>query len=316
MRSRRNPRPSPAGFTLVEVLVALSIMSMLMVALYTTLNSTLKARDQLETEARTAGLGPALLDIIEADLRRAWVLDIEGDQVFKGESRTMDGEPADTLAFLTSVDSSVSRRVDEREVPSDVCETGYRLRRNPVFQDVMELWRRQSFHVDDKPLEDGVYERLHDRVVSFQVRYVAEVDKYAEKLADWDASALHRLPALVDIELGLEVTPRSTDPAGPRGSAHRTLHYHRVIDMRRDSDICMRLHGQPPAFKASGEGDTGTNPDGSPKKPGEGGAENPDGTPTKPNGPGGPDGPFGPTTGGDNPPDLGDLLGDLLGGGG
>src|SRR5262249_28743844 len=144
-----------AAFTLIEVLIALAIMSLVMIALYTTLNVTLKARDQIEIQGRVARLGPQILDLIESDLRRAWLTDIDGDKVFLGESRTIDGEPADSLSFLTNVDSSVTHRVGDREVSSDVCETGYRLRRNPDLPDVLELWRRQSFHVDEEPLKDG-----------------------------------------------------------------------------------------------------------------------------------------------------------------
>jgi hypothetical protein len=75
--------------------------------------------------------------------------------------------------------------VGEREVSSDVCETANRLRRNPDLPDVLELWRRQSFHVDEDPLKDGVYELLHDRVVRFQVRYLNTLDPQEEELHDW-----------------------------------------------------------------------------------------------------------------------------------
>ncbi|HTE05661.1 MAG TPA: prepilin-type N-terminal cleavage/methylation domain-containing protein, partial [Planctomycetota bacterium] len=170
------------GFTLIEVMVALSIMSLIMVALYTTLNMALRTRDQLEIDAQVARLGPQILDLVENDLRRAWLMNIDGDKVFLGETRTVNGEPADSLTFLTTVDSTVTRRVEDREISSDICETGYRLRTNPKNPDVMELWRRQSFHVDEKPLEDGVYELVHDRVISFQVRYLETVDRMAEKL--------------------------------------------------------------------------------------------------------------------------------------
>ncbi|MHC4846027.1 MAG: PulJ/GspJ family protein, partial [Planctomycetota bacterium] len=204
-------RRAHAGFTLVEVMAALTIMSLVMVALYTALNTTLKVRDQLEHEAKVARLGPSILDMIEADLRRIWVMNIEEDLVFKGEGRSIDGEAADSLSFITTVDSVVSRRIGDIEVQSDLSETGYKLRRNPTLPDVMELWRRQSFHVDESPLEDGVYELVHDRVVSFQVRYLDEIDRYAEEYSDWDASEQHRLPALVDIELAIEAVPRTAD---------------------------------------------------------------------------------------------------------
>jgi len=270
MRPPRTARTRPAserGFTLMEVLVALAIMSLVMVALYSVLNASLLARDTLEREARVVRVGPDILDLIEADLRRAWVMDIDEDQVFKGESKTIDGEPADALSFLTTVDSTVTRHVDEREVPSDICETGYRLRRNAALPDVRELWRRQSFHVDDKPLEDGVYELLHDRVISFQVHYFDEVDKDAEERTEWDAAVRHRLPALVQIDLALEAVPRTTEDLGRQDAASRVQHFRRMIALEPGSDLRLRCHAVVPTFVASGGtagggSNQGGNPDG------------------------------------------------------
>ena len=305
-------RRSERGFTLLEVMVALGIMGMVMAVLYGLLDATLKSRDKLEREARAVRVGPDILDLIEADLRRAWVMDIAEDRVFLGESKTIDGEPADALSFLTTVDSTITRLVDEREVPSDVCETGYRLRRNANLPDVRELWRRQSFHVDEKPLEDGVYELLHDRVIAFQVRYFDDVDKHAEERTEWDASVRHRLPALVQIDLTVESVPRTSEDLGRRDSAGRTQHFRRVIAMPPDSDIRMRVHAVTPTYVASG----GT--------AGGGGQDGPDdGKPDDPDNPDGPKDPNGSDNGGDttNPPpggdqSLDDALNDLFGGGG
>jgi prepilin-type N-terminal cleavage/methylation domain-containing protein len=272
------PRCTTHGFTLLEVLVALSIMSLIMVAAYTTLNATLRARDQLDNEAKVARLGPEILDMIEGDLRRIWLMDIEGDRVFKGQSRTIDGEPADSLSMVSTVDSSFVRRIGERDVVADLCETGYRLRRSDALPDVMELWRRQSYHVDDKPLEDGAYELVHDRVVAFQVRYRADLDKRQELLADWDSSVLHRLPALVEIELAIEAVPRTIADFGRRESAGRTLVYRRKIPMPRDSDLAMRVHAIAPTFLAAGSGGPGgSNLGGEDGEGGDGDGDGPDG---------------------------------------
>jgi len=274
-----------AAFTLIEVMIALAIMSLVMIALYTTLNVTLKARDQIEIQGRVARLGPQILDLIESDLRRSWVTDIQDDKVFLGESRTIDGEPADSISFLTNVDSSVTHRVGEREVSSDVCETGYRLRRNPDLPDVLELWRRQSFHVDEEPLKDGVYELLHDRVVRFQVRYLNTLDPQEEELHDWDASVMHRLPAAVKIELALEAVPRSlseeSKAASAAAAASRTLVYERVIPFVDHSDLIMRAHHTlPPTFVAAGGTSGGSNNDLGGANPGGPGSKgNPDGGP-------------------------------------
>jgi len=290
-------RARRAGFTLMEVMIALGIMALVMVALYSTLNATLRARDQIEIESRSARLGPQILDVIEADLRRAWIMDIDGDRVFLGESRTIDGEPADSLSFLTNVDSTVTHRIGEREVESDVCETGYKLRRNPDLPDVLELWRRQSFHVDEEPLKDGVYERLHDRVVRFQVRYRDKLDPYADQIMDWDASKMHRLPAVVEIELALEVLPRTVENVGKQDAVSRTLVYKRSIPLPTNSALVMRVHPVPPSFAAAGGTSGGSNLGGS--NPATGG-------------PHGPHGPKGPGSGG---PEEGGMPGGPGGGG-
>jgi len=344
------PRRSELGFTLMEVLVALAIMSGVMVLLYSVLNASLLARDTLELKARVVRVGPDILDLIESDLRRAWVMDIADDQVFLGESKTIDGEPADALSFLTTVDSSITHLVGEREVPSDVCETGYRLRRNASLPDVRELWRRQSFHVDEKPLEDGVYELLHDRVIAFQVRYFDDVDKEAEERTEWDASVRHRLPALVRIDLTVEAVPRTTEDLGRRDDVGRTQHFRRVIALAPDSDIRMRCHPVTPTYVASGgtpggganqggddpngdhDNDGIPNKDDPDYKPGQGsgggkgnegeggsgsggGGKGPDGGgPDGGGGSGGGSGGGGGGGGSDNP--LDDALNDLFGGGG
>lgn len=300
------------GFTLLEVLVTLAIMSMVMLALYVTLDGTLRARDQLEIESRVARLGPEILDLVEADLRGAWIIGLEGDAVFRGEARTVDGEAADTLNLVTNVDSSLSRRVGLREVSSDVCETGYALRRNPALPDVMELWRRQSFHVDEDPLRNGdhgVYEMLHDRVVRFQVRYRERLDPLEQELHDWDAAVRHRLPALVEVELALEAVPRTVAERARLDSAGRTLVYRRSIPLPDHSDMAMRVHPLPPTFAAAGGTTGGTNLGGDTDQDGDG----------KPDGGGAdggteaPDNPFGGGSGGG---DFGDFLDDLLNGGG
>ncbi len=234
--------------TLMEIMVALAITSLVMVAMYSVLNATLRARDQLENEARVARVGPEILDVIQSDLKRLWLMNIKDDLVFKGEERTINGEHADSILFITTVDSSTSRRIDEREVVSDLCESGYRLRRNPQLPDVMELYRRQSFHVDEEPLEDGGYELLHDRVVSFKLRYLEEFDEYAERLSEWDAEERHALPAAVEIDLRLEVVPRTIELS--EGS-DRTISYRRVIPLLPDSDLCMRVRPLVPTFSAA-----------------------------------------------------------------
>jgi len=310
---RRGPARDVRGFTLVEVLVALSIMSLVMVALYSTLNTTLDTRDMLTRDVKAARLGPQILELFERDLRRAWTFNIEGDMVFKGESRTMLGESADTLVFLTSVDSTLTQRVGDMEVTADICETGYRLRPNPTVPDVLELWRRQSFHIDEDPLEDGTYELVHDRVISLRLRYYADEDVETDELEEWDASEMHELPSMVKIQLGIEVGPRTAGVSrNSDANVSRVLWFERLIPLQRDSALTMRVHPLPPTFAdAANAGGPNAAADGE-----DGGEDIDEGDlgdefEGGPNG-GGLDG----GGGGGDAGDLGDLLDDLFGGGG
>jgi len=239
-------------------MIALTIMALIMVGLYSTLNATMSTRDMLEREVRAARIGPQILDVIESDLKRVWSFNIDDDMVFQGERKTILGESADTLIFLSSIDSTLVHVVDERTVTADLCETGYRLRASPELPDVLELWRRQSFHVDEDPLEDGSYERLHDRVVSLQFRYYADDDVETDPEENWDASFSHTLPSMVKVTLGIEVGPRMADSQEQRDIG--TYWYERLVPLQRDAGLTMRVHPLPPTFlAAAGQGGVGPN---------------------------------------------------------
>ncbi len=287
-------------------MVALTIMAFIMVELYLTLNVTLSTRDMLEHEVRAARLGPQILDLIEADLRRVWAFNIEDDEVFKGERRTLLGESADNLVFLSSVDSTLVQRIGDRDATADVCETGYRLRLNPVLPDVLELWRRQTFHVDEEPLKEGAYERVYDRVVSLQFRYYEDQELETDPVEEWDASVSHSLPVMVRVILGIEVGPRLADERAQREFG--TQWFERLIPLTKDAGLTMRVHPLPPTFVAAA-GQAG-GPNAAEGGDGEGG----EGGPNGPNGGGGLD--VDVTEGGGGLGDLGDFGGGGGGGGG
>lgn len=253
LRTTNGPRARDRqdGFTLIEVMVALSIMSLIMLGLYQVLNATLRTRDLLSDEVTAARLGPTILDTIEQDLRRAWLLNLADDKVFLGEDRTLQGEPADSLVFVTKRPSSSTRRVDDREVSSELSEAGYRCRVNPELPDVLELWRRHDFHVDDEPLEDGVYELLHDRVVAFDIQYYEDLLLETEPVEDWDSEERNALPAKMRIVLGIEVGPRLDAEVVAQLAIDQTRYYERLFVFDSARDLALRVHPWVPAFSGA-----------------------------------------------------------------
>lgn len=248
--ARRTPRSRAAarGFTLLEVMIAMAIMGFVMTSLYMSIEATLHTQRLIDHEIEEMKQGPRILDLVERDLRGLYMLDIEEDVVFKGESRTMLGESADSLTLISTVDSTITHRVDDREVTADLCETGYRLRPHPQIPDLLQLWRRQAFFVDERPFEGGNYELVYDRVITFQLRYYDSTEREAEPIREWNSELRHELPLLVELRLEIEVGERVPGALREEGVGLRNLRYDRVIPLSRDSDLTFRVHALPPVF--------------------------------------------------------------------
>ncbi|GJM20345.1 MAG: hypothetical protein DHS20C15_02600 [Planctomycetota bacterium] len=236
------------GFTLLEVMIAMAIMGFVMTSLYMSIEATLRTQKLIDHEVQEMKQGPRIIELLQRDLHGAYLLDIEGDLVFKGDSRTMLGESADSLTLLTTVDSTITHRVDDREVAADLCETGYKLRTHPEIPDLLQLWRRQTFFIDEKPFEGGSYELVYDRVIAFQLRYFDSTARDAEPTRDWDSEERRELPKLVSLRLEIEVGERIPGATREEGVGLRNLRYDRILPLARDSDLTFRVHALPPVF--------------------------------------------------------------------
>lgn len=201
------------GFTLVEVLVVLLIMSGLMVAMLQILNAARVSRDTVHNIQETQLAGPAIMDLIERDLRGILVYDRPRDQLLRIEHRVVLGLDADSLDFVTSTESLTPELItqQDRYVRSDFNEVGFRLRPNPEDDNFLEIYRREGFGVDEEPFEGGSFTFLHDRVKRFDIKIYTEDGPDAEPVETWNAGKGDEgtgLPMRLEIELVLELSPR------------------------------------------------------------------------------------------------------------
>ena len=300
------------GFTLMEVILAITMVALIMTAIYGTLFATMNARDQIEKESLKARTGQAILKLLERDLTAAWCMNIHDNDVFLGEDYTINGQPADCLHFIATTDSTDVEDSDEEKVRSDLTEVSYRLRENPTAADFLQLWRRQDFHVDNKIAEGGTYQLIYDRINSLQIYYYKDLYEGADRLEEWDAKTRNRLPAAVEIYLSIQIDPRLAgytidDMERP------TLDYHRIFYLPDHSELTMAVRPVIPTFvepgtdpNAGGDGDEQLKGGGGPGGPGTGGDGQGGGLGDKPpKDGGGPGGDFNP--GGDLPdlpPDI------------
>ncbi len=204
-------RASRAGFTLVEVLITLLIMSGIMVSLAEILTAARTARDTVHNVLETQTAGPAILDLIERDLRGILTYDTTRVRQLRIKNRVVMGFDADSIDFVTNSDSMVLHQLDERFVRADLNEVGYHLRPSPQNDQFLEIYRRESFGVDEEPFDGGVYQYLHDRVKAFDIQVFRKDGPDEEPVDHWnteEGSEDIGLPARVEITLTLELAPR------------------------------------------------------------------------------------------------------------
>jgi prepilin-type N-terminal cleavage/methylation domain-containing protein len=227
-------RRGRAGFTLVEVLLTLLIMSGIMVALTKILTAARTSRDTIHNIQETQLAGPAILDLLERDLRGIVTYDRTRQLHLRVKNRVMLGMDADSIDFVTSTDSLTLYSMDDRFVKADVNEVGYRLRPNPASADqFLEIYRREGFGVDEDPYEDGTFMFLHDRVKGFDVQCFAKDGRDEQPIDEWGGEQNPEnigLPARMEITLVLELAPRLVnEQLLILPNDRRTLVYKRVI---------------------------------------------------------------------------------------
>ena len=240
----RAPRFARSAFTLVEVMVSILIISGIMLAVSQVLTAARISRDTIHNIQETQLAGPAIMDLIERDLRAILTYNLLPQGLLRIENRVLMGRDADSVDFITTTDNLSLWETREKYVRSDYCEVGYRLRPSPVDADLLEIYRREGFGVDKEPFEGGLYTFLHDGVKHFDIQIYTEDGPDADSLEDWDPldeSQPERaaLPLRLEILLTLELSPRiNREQIRIAPVDQRTVNYRRVI---RFPESAMRM---------------------------------------------------------------------------
>jgi len=222
-----------AGFSLVEVLVTLLIVGGIMLAITQLLEAARISRDTIHNIQETQLAGPAIMDLIERDLRAIATYDRPKAELLRVTDRVTNGLDADSIDFVSTTDSLVAVEIDRRFVNHDLNEVGYRLRPNPELDDFLEIYRRESFGLDEEPFDGGAYTFLHDRVKQFDIQVYAEDGIDAEPEDEWGFDGREEelgLPLRLELSLTLELSPRITrEQLRIAPINKRTVTYRRVI---------------------------------------------------------------------------------------
>lgn len=196
-------RAPAAGMTLIEVMIAVSIGVGLVTLVYTSARDVRRTKATIEADADRLREAQMALDRFARDLRSAHLsghrrpLQPKVDTAFVGE----DDDPVDRVSMVSF--SNQHRRFDGND--TDQSEVTYFGAEDPDDPEILNLARRRSEFVDDKPLEGGAVEILVRDVVEFEVTYY---DNSRDEWEDgWDTTQPtaqpNRLPPQVRVRLTL-----------------------------------------------------------------------------------------------------------------
>ena len=191
-----------AGFTLVEVLLALLMFGMISGVIFTTFSAVMDGVEQGQASGEFYRVGRAALQRMAQEASSAVLFKTAlGDAIgFLGQDEEIDGQPRDSLDFVT-----IPYRRFNLEVPThELCDVAYYIETND--EGVLALFRDEDCHVDEERREGGTKLELADAVVGLNVTYFDATDVYDE----WppNRSDTPSLPCRVRLALTFQRPPQ------------------------------------------------------------------------------------------------------------
>lgn len=194
----RQPRePHAKGFTLLEVLMALSILAVLVTAVFASFFTAGRNVEQAEARRDSTDLARTLIAKLCDDIANAYYNQAMKETIFYARASALDeeGPRFDSLSLTTLTNW---RKPDSREM--DLWEVGYRFEQLPDGKG-NALYRREKRELgnDDAPLEGGTEYELSERIAGLRLRYYDG----SAWLDEWDSRSQQKIPKAVEIRLTL-----------------------------------------------------------------------------------------------------------------
>lgn len=204
------------GFTLLELLVAISILAMVSVLIYGAFSAMRKSKEGLERVQDRYREGRMAMQRISRDLSSSYLsLHTPVDTrlaVQKTAFIGKRGSPADRLDFNAFSNTRRDRNAHE----SDQAELSYFGSEDPEQQSRLDLARRTSTHPDLDPQHGGRVEVLATDIDLFQLEYLDPQSGMWNET--WDSTQVtgqpNRLPLQVRVTLILNEGGRARSDSG------------------------------------------------------------------------------------------------------
>jgi len=193
------------GFTLIEMLVATAVSSVILIMMYTAYSSIIKSVNQGKVISQYYEEINVIIRRIDSDLINAFWNDNSKNINFIS---SLEGNSS-RLNFVTGESRSNRMLLAAKEnMPSsDIHEVGYYLKIDNKTGKY-NLVRRSEIHYDDSPLDGGIEEVILKNVESIKFDFKYESDW----VHVWDSKEKKRLPA------GIKTTLVAIDPFNHKDS--------------------------------------------------------------------------------------------------
>jgi general secretion pathway protein J len=188
------------GLTLLEVLVAVSLLGIILAILYGAYISNVEAIERAREDGQVYQAARTALDLISRDLECALIhtpVRVENVRLgLIGRHQEIDGMAADGVDFTTVTHLTA----EAGSLRGDLCEVGYSLEQDQESGDVV-LYRRDDAIVDEEIAKGGRREELTGLARGLEITYE---DSRGESHEEWntlDATPSAELPSLIKIRL-------------------------------------------------------------------------------------------------------------------
>jgi general secretion pathway protein J len=205
-----------AGFTLLEVIVALAILALIASLTFGTIASALNTRDALEADDAVNQSARIAMSRIRRDLSLAYLTtNTTAVNTYMTLFVGQNADP-DRLWFASLSHQRLYRGARE----SDQTEITYWTEDDPNIRSAKVLLRREAPRIDNAPERDGVIAPVAFGVTGFDVQYLDS--QTAEWREEWDSTGVdtpNRLPRAAMVTLTL----LAPDPDDEEQTVERTL---------------------------------------------------------------------------------------------